>query len=164
MDFNSIPALFNSWPADWLFIAVALIVLGLIALRAGTSRATAVALAIPAALLLYSFAPDAYLLKTVAPQLLGSATMQAALFGGIFVVSYLLTQRMTTIFSSTLATPLSAIAAGLACAILFMVAWMEVSALQSLWQFGPQVQSVFAEQFRFWWTLAALAALAYARS
>ncbi|MBI4090795.1 MAG: hypothetical protein HY422_02120, partial [Candidatus Komeilibacteria bacterium] len=54
--------------------------------------------------------------------------------------------------------------AGVAAAGVVVTMWVATPPLQSLWQFGPQVQEIFGETYRFFWLISAFAALAFVRS
>src|SRR5262249_23177383 len=83
-----------------------------------------------------------------------------AVVGGLFVLWY----RILGASLSELSSPLSAALLGIACAVVVVVVWLSEPALQSLWDFCPQVQALFALQYRLWWLLGALAGIAFART
>jgi hypothetical protein len=150
------------WPTDWIILGAAAALIALDALRSGPSRAVTLALVAPAAFFFQSLLPNA--------AYLGSATSgfqfahkELVIFVIVFVLLYIVIHRMVFSFSDT-AGPFPALIAGIAGAIVLIITWQQVPALDSLWHFGAQVQAVFAESYRFWWLLVAYAGLAFARS
>jgi hypothetical protein len=163
MDVGSISAALAHWPSGWIVIGVGAILIAVDVLRSGSNRAVSFALALPVVLFAQDALSHAFVLGNILQQLTVSY-VQAIVFGILLVVVYLLIQRMIGFYGSSSGTPFSAIIVGIACAILAVVIWLQTPALNSLWQFGPQVQTVFSEAYRFWWMAGAYLALAIARS
>jgi hypothetical protein len=153
--------LLSHWPTDWIVVGALAALIALDALRSGSARAIAVAIAAPLALVLSSTLSSAFLFVSIAPQLQSPAA-QALTVGVLFVLLFFLIHRLVRSFGE-LGGPLQALVAGIAAAAVVLVVWQQVPALQSLWHFGPQVQLVFGATYRFWWMLLAYAGLAYIR-
>ena len=87
----------------------------------------------------------------------------ATLFGILFVAFFIITYRIIGSYGMTGAFPVQATLGGIAAAIIVLVFWLQIPALDTLWHFGPQVQAVFAEKYRLLWIIGAFLALAFAR-
>ncbi|MEY4747384.1 MAG: hypothetical protein RLZZ416_433 [Candidatus Parcubacteria bacterium] len=155
-------SLLAHWPTDWFIVAGVAGLLAFDALRNGPARAATLALVLPTALMLEQLlAKAAY----IGPMLAGfvSAYKELAIFGAMFVLLYFVIHRIVFTFADS-GGPLPALIAGLCGAIVLIIVWLQIPQLTALWHFGPQVQAVFAESYRFWWLLVAYAGLAFARS
>jgi hypothetical protein len=141
---------------DWILIAVFLIAMIGISLRAGTRIALALALALPVTSMALTALPHTALVSALAGQSL-------VIFVVTFVVFYVLVFRIISPSMGSGASPLEGILAGLAATIIALVFWLEISGLGALWHFGPQVQALFAPAYRLWWLLGSYIALAFAR-
>lgn len=155
-------SLLAHWPIDWILIGACAAFIALDAVRSGSARAAALALALPATLLFLDALPHATLPEMVLKQLSTHAG-QLIVFAVLFALLYIAIHRMIFGFSGG-GEVIQALITGLAATIVLVVVWLQVPALDSLWHFGPQVQAVFAESYRFWWLIVAYAALAFARN
>ena len=163
MGIESLSTLVTQWPTDWILIGACAALAAFDALRGGSGRVAAAALALPTALLLYEKLPaTAYLGPFIAQ--FASPLAQGALFAVIFVALYLFIRRIVGLWGESDGGPVQALIAGIACATVVVTTWMQVPALDSVWHFGPQVQLIFGEAYRFWWLLISFAGLAYVRS
>lgn len=154
--------IFSHVPLDWVVLAVVAVVIAFDATRSGTSRAAALALSLPLSVFFYTLVAQTAVLATISGQFAQSLE-KAAFFGIIFVVLFLLMYRVSYgSFGGVGIVP--GVIAGVAAAIVLAVTWLQVPALQSVWQFGTVAQAIFAAQYRFWWLLGAYIALAGARS
>lgn len=158
----SFSSAFTQLPIDWIVIGALVALIALDALRSGSNRATTIALAAPFAFLFMTGLPTTAVLGTLSSQLQAGAA-QGLLFGALFVALFFVFYRIVDSFSET-GGVVQALLAGVSATAVFVVVWLQVPALQSLWQFGPQVQLVFGEAYRLWWMLAAYLALAFVRS
>ncbi|OGG56442.1 hypothetical protein A3D71_01415 [Candidatus Kaiserbacteria bacterium RIFCSPHIGHO2_02_FULL_55_20] len=163
MNVASISSVFANWPTDWIILGVVAAVIAAECLRAGTNRAASLGLALPLALLLSSALPSAALLGGVLKQAQAPAG-QAIIFLVLVIFSYFLANRILSFFSDSSGKPVQALIAGIATAVLLVVFWFQVPALDSLWHFGQQVTAVFGESYRFWWLAGSYIALAVVRS
>ena len=159
MDFASILA---QWPIDWILIGAFAAFAALDGIRSGPTRAAALMLSLPAALLLVANLPDAIFLGPVAAQLT-TPLAQAGLFAIVTAVLFFVIHRVIFTFSNGL-PPLQALIAGFAAVIVLVVIWLQVPGLEVVWNFGDQVQAVFGEAYRFWWLAASYIALAAVRN
>lgn len=163
MDLEAIKSAVMSLPIDWVIIAGFAVLAMFDVLKNGSARVSALALALPAALLLTSTFPRAAFLDQVATQ--ASTPLLSGIIFLIFVVAlYFLLRRMDASYSGEYGQPLQAVMAGCAGTAILVVVWLEVPALQSLWQFGSDVQAIFGDQYRFWWLIGSYASLAFVRS
>jgi len=162
MDLSSISSLFTHWPTDWILIGAFAVFAALDAMRTGPARAAALSLSLPVALLLLQELPKAFLVGSASTQL-ASSLAQVGVFVALAVVMYFVVYRIIFAFSNGLG-PIQALLAGLAAAIVLVVVWLQVPALDSVWHFGDQVQAVFGTAYRFWWLIGSYIALAAVRN
>lgn len=163
MDFEALKSAFVALPIDWVIIAVFAIIASFDAMRKGPGRISALALALPVALLLTSAFPRAAFLEQIATQ--ASTPLLSAVVFLIFAVAlFFLLRRMDTSYGIEYGQPLQSVLAGCAATAILVVVWLEVPALQSLWQFGDDVQKIFGEGYRFWWLISSYASLAFVRN
>ncbi len=152
----------GGFPIDWIVIAVFACVVALETFRAGSNRAAALALALPAALMVLAALPTAFFIGPMVSQFSGG--MQGAvLFSVVLFGLFILIHKMFGFYGDSSGSFFQALIAGIATAAIAIVVWLQEPALQALWHFGPQVQAVFAEAYRFWWILLAYIALAVSR-
>ena len=160
---GNITSILHTLPLDWVILGGIVVVIGIDSLRSGVGRACAFAAALPIALLLHSLLSKAALVGSLGI-LTGSTLAQALVFGCIVLLSYILVRRMGLEYlDGGMGEPIQAVLAGGAVAILFIIIWLQVPALTTIWHFGPQLQGIFAENFRLWWLIGAYSALAFAR-
>ncbi|PIR83559.1 hypothetical protein COU18_02645 [Candidatus Kaiserbacteria bacterium CG10_big_fil_rev_8_21_14_0_10_51_14] len=162
MDFQAWGALIAAWPTDWIIICTIAVLIAFDSLRSGTARAAALMLSLPAAFFVSRALPDAFFLGPLVGQL-AVPFAQAAIFIIITILLYLVAHRAIFAFSDGGGVVQSLIT-GTAAVIVLVVIWLQVPALESLWYFGDQVQTVFGTAYRFWWLVASYAALAFVRS
>lgn len=162
MNLAALMSVFSNIPLDWVVIAVFAFIMAADALRGGPSRATALALALPLTLLVAGALPDARLMGGIASQL--TSPLLSVIFDGILlVIVFICMYRITDTYSADSAHPIQALFSGVAVAAIAVVVWLQIPALDSVWHFGPQIQALFGEVYRFWWLLIAYIALAFAR-
>ena len=162
MDFSAFANIFTQWPIDWILIGAFAAFVALDGVRSGPSRAAALMLSLPAALLLVANLPDALFVGALAAQFT-TPLAQVGVFVVVTAVLYFVIHRVIFTFSNNL-PPLQALIAGLAAAIVLVVIWLQVPGLEAVWDFGDQVRAVFGEAYRFWWLAASYIALAAVRS
>ncbi len=155
-------SLLAHWPTDWILLGAFAVFVALDALRSGSARAATLALAAPLSLVLVDALPQTFLAGSLSQQFAAPAA-QVVLFALIFGVLFLLIHRIVYSFSEN-GGVLQALIAGVAATAAVAVVWLQIPALQSLWQFGPQAQLVFGEAYRLWWLIGAYTALAFVRS
>ncbi|MDO8561545.1 MAG: hypothetical protein Q7S05_01830 [bacterium] len=151
---NSLPSV----PTDWIIIVILVILIAFDAVRSGLGRVTSLVLSLPATLFLISALPHAKVLSGLTEQF-SAPLLKAVIFGVVFVATYLLVRRMSDPYETKRGEVIQALLAGVAGTAIAVVVWLQVPELQSVWHFGPQVQAVFGEQYRFWWLLISLIAL-----
>jgi hypothetical protein len=162
MNLHAATGILNGIPVDWLIIILAGLLISGEALYAGSRHASALSLSIPIASLMFAaISRAAYLGQML--QKFSTPAEQAILFAIIAVIIFICTDRILSSFGNY-GTPLFAVISGIAATIVLAVFWIQIPALQSVWHFGTQIQSVFGDQYRFWWLLGSYIALAFARS
>lgn len=161
MDFSSLSSVVTNWPMDWIFIFAFAVITALDAMRTGLARATALVLSLPAALLVMQQIPDAFFLGTLFAQF-QSPLAQLAIFLAIAILLFIATHRLIFSFSNGTG-PVQALMVGFAATAVLLVVWLQVPALDGLWHFGNQVQTVFGVAYRFWWLIGSYVVLAAAR-
>lgn len=148
--------------ADWIIIALLIVVFTVDALRSGSGRTAAVALSLPIASVFFSG-----LSKTaiIAPLFAAAASplAQGILFVALVVGLYLVINRMMPRYDDISRSPLLGVVAGLAVAIAILATWVHLPFLQSIWQFHAPIPFLFDDPFRLWWILASFLALAFVR-
>ncbi len=163
MELGTLTNFFVSLPTDWIIIGVFALVMLIDALRVGSGRISALAVAALIASLIAQAVPNAAFLGPVSDQL-GTPVLQAALFGVIFILTFVLIRRIFFDYGEEGGQPLQAIFAAIAVTGLVVVVWVQVPALEAVWRFGAQVQTTFGEPYHFWWLLSSIAALAFAKA
>src|SRR3989338_1320193 len=163
MTLDAASGLFSYIPVDWIIIVVLAIFIAFDALRSGFGRVTALALSLPATLFLAGSLSQARILSGVAGQF-STPLLKAVLFGIVFASAYILVRRMSVSYSTNSGEIIQSVLAGAAASFVAVVIWLQVPELQTIWSFGPQVQAVFGEAYRFWWIFGSYVALGFARS
>jgi hypothetical protein len=161
MNLSSVSSLAAHWPTDWIIVSALVILIAFDAYRSGSGRATALALALPLTLVLTNTLPAAFLLGSVTEQF-SAPSAQAVIFGVVFIALFLMLYRIVYSFSGGGEIG-PAFLCGMSATAVVMAVWLQVPGLQSLYHFGPQVESIFGELYRFWWFVAAYFMLAMAR-
>lgn len=164
MDLDTLSGFASSIPIDWFIIGAFVALFAIDILRSGAGRVSAVALALPATLFLMILVVQAVPLRDYVDQF-STPFLQAMLFLALFTGLYLLVRRIdSSSYADDHGQPMQALLGGCAGAAVLLVVWLELPALQTLWQFGGNVQAVFGEAYRFWWFLGGYAILAFIRS
>ncbi len=163
MNLTALGNVFTHVPIDYFLIGVVVLAVAVDALRSGTNRACALALALPAALMLSSVLPKAALLGGVSGQF-SSSTFHAILLAALFAAAYMLIYRMIGFYGGGDAGSLNAVITGVATAALLLAVWLQIPELQSVWHFSSTVEGIFGEAYRFWWMAGSYIALAFVRS
>ncbi len=162
MDIQAWETLITGWPTDWIIIGALAIFVALDALRSGTARAAALMLSLPVALFVTNALPQAMFLGPLSAQITAPLA-QVGIFIVIAVLLYFVAHRAIFAFSEG-GGVVQALIAGGATVVVLLIIWLQVPALQSIWNFGPSVQMIFGEAYRFWWLAISYAALGFVRS
>ncbi len=162
MSIESVLGMFTNVPIDWAILAMSVIFLAFDIVRSGAKRVAILALALPATVLLISALSSDAVLGPISKQF-AAPLLQAVLFAVIFVVMYVLVGRLGISYGGESGQPVQALIGGLAATVILVCIWVMTPALQSVWNFGPQVQAIFGEGYRFWWILGSFSALAFIR-
>lgn len=153
--------LLGHWPIDWLILGAVAIAFALDSMRSGTAKSTAAILAALTAPLVLTWATSAVALASVAAQF-DSSTAQAILFGTVFFAMAFLFYRIVFTYADAPGI-IKPVVLGVSTMIIVTLTWLHVPALDALWHFGASVRTVFADQYRLWWTLASLIGVGYVR-
>lgn len=162
MDIDVLRTFAASVPMDWIFLGGATILIAFDVLRNGASRAAALAIALPGAVLLKILLPSAFLLGSLSADPSGTVA-DGLLFLALVVALYLLVRRMDRSYAGDGGQAIQALLCGAATVAIFAVLWLQVPALAALWQFGPDVSMIFGAQYAFWWLIGSYAVLAFLR-
>ena len=160
MNLSALSNIFTHIPTDWMIIAVFAILVAFDSLRNGLGRANALAISLPMAMLLSISLPAAQLIGGAAGQLTSSVS-QSILFVAVSFATYFLVRHINSQYGGNEGAIIQSLISGVATAAMVVVVWLQMSQLQSVWHFGPQVQVVFGEIYRFWWLIGSLIALAF---
>lgn len=157
---EAVSGIFNSIPLDYFLLGGVFLALALDSLRSGIGRAAALAVALPLALVVHSLLGQASFIG-------GMVTDDVVSTGVLLVIvaaMYLLVRRIGLDFlDGGMGQPVQAIIASSAATIVFAIVWLQAESLHSFWNFGDQIQAVFAASWRFFWLIGAYAMLAFAR-
>jgi|SRR5665213_2718811 len=157
-----IPAL-SHLPIDWIIIAVFALIVIFDAMRSGSGRASVLALAFPISVFFSDLIPHTVLLGNAIASL-STPVLKAGIFVVTFAIIYILTYRIIYTFGGTSRGLIFAILSGLSATAVTVVMWLQVPALNAIWHFGTQVQSIFGATYAIFWILAAYLVLAFVRS
>jgi len=160
--FDTVISFFTQLPADWIVLGAFVIIAALDVMRSGAKRVCTLALALPAAALVFSVLQNAAIIGDISRQF-SSPVLQGVLFAIVFVVMYILVGSIGISYGSESGRPLQAALGGIAAAAIIIVIWMGTPVLNDLWNFGTQVQLIFGEAYRFWWLIGSYATLAFVR-
>ena len=163
MKLDTVTSFFAHLPLDWVIVAVVFAVIGALSLKAGSARAAALVLSLPIALVLFLQIPSALFIGSFVTKLQAQPLWYALLFLGLAILSYAFVYRISSSYS-TLGGLIEGALSGLAGTVLILMVWQSVPALDVLWHFGPWITAAFGEAYRFWWTVASLILIAFARS
>lgn len=159
---NTAFSTFSQIPIDWLLIGVFFVLVAADALRAGSTHATALSVSLPVSLFLYSTLSKTIIIGSFLGQA-NSSIAQAAIFLILEVILFVCINQMLYSFEH-FTSLLSSTVAAFAATVVVLVIWLQVPALQSLWHFDGQIQTIFGASYSFFWLIAAYLALAYAGS
>jgi uncharacterized protein (DUF697 family) len=163
MDFHAWTSALLHLPMDWVIVGVFAAVVAADAFRSGARRGIALSLSFPIAFLAYGDLAQAAIIANIL-KTVSFPFEQNAIVVGLLVILFILFSRMVGSSWEGSGGIVSALLTGSAVAIVAIVFWLQLVPLEALWHFGSQVQTVFGAAYRFWWLIAAYAALAFVRS
>lgn len=163
MGLDSISSVYASIPTDWLLIGLFAIFAAFDCLHSGARRACTVAVAFPVTTFLVIILPQTIILNTLLAQF-ANPFLDIIIFGALFAALYILIARFDFAWGNDSGQAIQAALAGVAATIIVVTFWVATPALNDLWQFGVQVQTIFGEAYRFWWIIGSYAALGFVRS
>lgn len=150
-------------PTDWIILGFFALFAAFDILRASAKRVVTLALALPVGMAFFLASENAIVLAGIVEQF-STSVMQAILLGIFIVVSYIFIARMGLEHSEEAGQTIQAALGGVALTALVATFWITTPSLDSLWHFGPQVQAIFSETYRFWWFIGSYAVLAFIRN
>lgn len=147
-------------PVDWIVITAIALLVALETFRAGSAKGVSAALSLPLSYYLYSSLDTSYAIGSI------TSSLTPIAHGGIFLfmcaITFFCLSRIIASFDLG-GGLLPAILCGTAVVILALVVWIQTPALMELWRFNPSIETAFGELFRFYWTLAGIGLLTFAR-
>ncbi len=162
-----LPALFPSWllniPLGWIVVVIIVLLLSFDAMRSGPGRAVVLAIASPISIFLFEILPQTFLVGKMFTALSASFVI-AGIALAIYIVIYLLLHRMTATFSGLSTGLLNSLLAGISGTIAFIILWLQIPALVSLWNPGSQIDALFGLPYALLWFLGSFLVLAFVRS
>ncbi len=161
MGIDAISSTFSGIPIDWIILGVFAVLAAFISLRSGTGHACTLALSLPLAALFTKLLPSAAFVGGMIPS---DPTTEAFLFLGVLVVTCILVSRISASWDGGGGRPIQAALAGVAGTAILVTFWIMTPALDTLWHFGPQIQDLFGESYRFWWLIGSYSVLAFTRN
>lgn len=163
MSLDAFAASAGSISVDWVIIGILIAVVCFDALRSGLGRTAALALAFPISSVLWEILPRTAVLGGLITDTF-TAPMRFVLFALLFVAAYLALRRIIPWYGDAPGALFSAVLGTLAAVALALLFWIQTPVLDALWHFSPSIRVLFSEPYTFWWLLAALAAIAFARN
>jgi hypothetical protein len=154
--------LFTSVPIDIFVIGALVAVIGIDAVKHSIGRASALAVAMPLGLFLYSLIPSTLFLGTL-DFLRNSPSAERITLIICIILAYILARRIGLEFVSGAGGLMQGIFAGVAATVVLIVIWLHAPILDSLYHLSDPVRSLFAEPYRLFWLLGSYAILAFAR-
>ncbi len=147
---------------DWIVIGVCVVVLSFDAFRSGVGRVVACALAFPITSVFLDDVSRAWFVETFVARL-STPLLNAAEYGVVFAVVYVLVYRMSMCYFGESGHVLLALLSGMAGTVIIVTFFVHTPALAVLWNIGQPIRALFAAHYEFWWLLGSYGALAWAR-
>lgn len=147
---------------DWIVFCLLVVVASVDTWRSGSSRAAALAAALPLASILFTLMPQAFILGGIVAK--ASPITNAVIFTVLAVVSFLACYRIVGPFSADEGSIPRALITGIATTIVVVVFALQIPALHSAWQLSSSFASAFGSSFRWWWIVGSFLVLAYIRT
>ena len=163
MSLDSITSLAANLPLDWILVGGFAALIALDALRAGSSRAVSLSIALPLSAIAFAELSHTVPLSSVLTQF-SAPIAQAVLFGILVAFFFFCARRVVGLWGDLSEGPIQAFIAGIACTVIAVPIWLQIAPLDSIWHFGPPIQALFGESYRLWWLLLGFIGLAYIRS
>lgn len=147
---------------DWIVFCLIIVVAAVDTWRSGSSRAAAIAVALPLASVLFTLIPQAFILGGIIEK--ASSLTNAVIFTILCVVSFFVCYRVVGPFSADEGSVPRAVLTGAAMTIIIVVFALQIPELHTAWHLSTSFASVFGTSFRWWWVMGCFAVLAYVRS
>ena len=163
----NLSALFPSWlahiPFGWIVFVLLVLILTIDAMRSGSVHASVLAITAPVSLFFFDLISH----TVVVGNLITAITIpyvMAGLFLALFVVVFLLVNRMTASFAGASGGLFFSFLSGLSGTIAVMLLWLQIPALMTLWNPGSQIHAIFGLPYALLWFLGIYVVLAFVRS
>lgn len=163
MDITPITNTLLRLPLDAVILFSITLLFTIDTVRSGATRATSIAISAPLAVFLYSILPHTFFVGPFMEKL-ATPYLQAGVLGVLFVALFILIYRMMFGAGSGNISVTFALIATLATVSAVLAVWLQVPALQSIWHFGPYVQTIFGQTYTLYWLVLAYVLLAFIRS
>lgn len=161
MDLSSYASYIPALSADWIILGGLALFLTFDALRAGPSRVTALAIALPIAFWLSSSIPDTAFLGSFVAQ--SAPAVQTGAFIAIAIGLFVAIYRIADTGADSL-NALQALIAGLASALVCVCVLLQLPPDTMPWTFGELFTRVFGDAYRLFWFIGSYFALAISRA
>lgn len=157
-----IDTLSTAIPLDYGIIFLVFVLFAWDAFRAGVGRVSALSLALAVALLLAPSLTQTYFLSGMLEPFANSQWFGMVSFAGLGLLLYL-GMRYITDDGDYGGKFLQAVFGAAGATIMLLVVWQQLVSSDRIWDFGPQIDTLFAAPFILWWVIGALLLLAIAR-
>jgi hypothetical protein len=159
MDSGAVTGVISGIPTDWIILGILGVFLVLLAMYSGVVNLLAISLGGLVTSALAPLVASTALLSGLTKEGQGLSPL---VFLGLFVPLFVMMRWMTR-DTFEVVGPIQAILAGMATVVIVLVIWQQMPGLSSVWDFGGNIDALFAERFQLWWLLGALLALAFAK-
>jgi hypothetical protein len=160
-------ALFPPWvshiPIDWIVIVAMMLILTFDAMRSGSGRASVIAVAFPITAFLSNLLPHTFAIGGLTGSV-SSPLVQAMIFILLFVAVFIFMYRIIYNLAGMSRGLFFSFLAAISAAIVAVVMWLQVPALNALWHLSAPLQSIFGASYALFWLLGAYFVLAFVRS
>ena len=164
MDLQNVLATTSTLPFEWVAIIGFALIVAVDIVTYGARKECALALALPLAAFLSGLISQSAFLDGVVTQYAATPYASTGIFLGLTILSVLLVYRIGLSEGIESGQPLLAALGGVALTAIVLTIWTHEPMLQALWHFGPHVQTIFADQYRFFWLAGGYLVLAFVRS
>lgn len=155
---SAITSWFTSVPLDWIILAAFGAIVTIDAIRSGTTRATALALALPVAAFLLTLSGST---AFIGPITSASEMTQAIAFLALTVAVFVLAYRGMGYGDE--GSPLQSVMAGVGTTVIAISVWVSTDVLRTMWDFSPSIDAVFGSAYAVFWIVGGLVVVTLSR-